>query len=110
MSRAEAQLDLGRVYAEHHRAIFAYLLRRTGDVQSAEDLTQEVFADAVATLPRVFQPHRPLLPWLYTVARRRAIDAARADRRNASVSLTDVSDVANGDSPKNSRAIVQALG
>jgi RNA polymerase sigma-70 factor, ECF subfamily len=107
---AEAQLDLGRVYAQHHRAIFAYLLRQTGDLHRAEDLTQDVFADAVATLPRVFQPHRPLLPWLYTVARRRAIDAARADRRTAPMSLTDVVDVSEGDARRNSRAIVQALG
>jgi len=83
--------DLGSEFREHRRAIFLYLLRRTGDADRAEDLTQEVFAEAVAALPRLYGDRNPLLPWLYTVARRRAIDAARKDRLVACGSLEDVS-------------------
>jgi RNA polymerase sigma-70 factor (ECF subfamily) len=87
----DSQLDLGDAFREHRRAIFLYLLRRTGDADRAEDLTQEVFAEAVAALPRLFVDRKPLLPWLYTVARRRAIDAARRDRLVPCGSLEDVS-------------------
>jgi RNA polymerase sigma-70 factor, ECF subfamily len=79
-SGATAELDLARVFRDHRSTIFRYLLRRTGDPQLAEDLTQDVFADALAALPRLDRDPRSLLPWLYTVARRRAIDAARAGR------------------------------
>jgi RNA polymerase sigma-70 factor (ECF subfamily) len=88
---ASAGSDLGSAFREHRRAIYLYLLRRTGDADRAEDLTQEVFAEAAAALPSLFVDRRPLLPWLYTVARRRAIDAARKDRLVACGSLEDVS-------------------
>lgn len=103
-----AGLDLARVYAEHRGTIFKYLLRRTGDVDRAEDLTQDVFADAVATLPRIFQRHRPLLPWLYTVARRKAIDAARAERAAQALELGETT-IAADDSKPDPRAIARAL-
>jgi DNA-directed RNA polymerase specialized sigma24 family protein len=54
--------------------VYRYLRRRTGDHERAEDLTQQVFADAVASL-RATQS--PSLAWLYTVAQRRFVDEVR---------------------------------
>jgi RNA polymerase sigma-70 factor (ECF subfamily) len=106
----DSQLDLGSAFLEHRRAIFLYLLRRTGDAERAEDLTQEVFAEAVAALPRLFADRKPLLPWLYTVARRRAIDAARKDRLVACGSLEEVSvDVAERAPGTDLGVVVQAV-
>jgi RNA polymerase sigma-70 factor, ECF subfamily len=47
----------------------------------AEDLTQEAFASAAEALARSVQAAPPTLGWLYTVARRRMIDEAKASRR-----------------------------
>ncbi|MEU3059797.1 sigma-70 family RNA polymerase sigma factor [Streptomyces subrutilus] len=70
---------LAELQREHGRALFGFLLALTaGDAQRAEDLVQE-------TLVRVWQHpealasgHESLRPWLFTVARRLAIDARRA--------------------------------
>jgi RNA polymerase sigma-70 factor (ECF subfamily) len=43
----------------------------------AEDITQEVFANAAAQLARSADDASPTLAWLYTVARRRLIDEGR---------------------------------
>jgi RNA polymerase sigma-70 factor (ECF subfamily) len=57
--------------------VYRYLRRRTHDPDRAEDLAQQVFADAAAALPD-FGPDAPSpLAWLYTVAQRRFADEAR---------------------------------
>jgi RNA polymerase sigma-70 factor (ECF subfamily) len=56
--------------------------RRTRSYAEAEDLTQEVFADAAAALSRRAQlTEEQSLAWLYTVARRRLADEARRATR-----------------------------
>ncbi|MFI5860181.1 sigma-70 family RNA polymerase sigma factor [Streptomyces sp. NPDC051546] len=70
---------LAELQREHGRALFGFLLGLTaGDAQRAEDLVQE-------TLLRLWQhpevlasSYESLRPWLFTVARRLAIDARRA--------------------------------
>jgi len=78
--RSSAQL-VARAYREHGYAIFRYLLARTKSVERAQDLTQDVFTAAMAAAPRLAAVDRPLLPWLYGVARHRYADEVR--RRSA---------------------------
>lgn len=68
----------------HHQAqVYRYLRRRTGSADQAEELTQEVFADAAAALARLPSPPTEMLAWLYTIAQRRFIDQARRKQRRA---------------------------
>ncbi len=63
-------------FRRHYEHVYRYVRRRTGDHERAEDLTQQVFAEAVAGLG---ESPSPPLAWLYTVARRRFTDEARRD-------------------------------
>jgi RNA polymerase sigma-70 factor (ECF subfamily) len=63
-------------FRRHYAHVYRYVRRRTHDHDRAEDLTQQVFADAVKALP---QSPAPQLAWLYTVAQRRFADEARRD-------------------------------
>ena len=63
-------------FRRHYEHVYRYVRRRTGDHERAEDLTQQVFAEAVAGLG---ESRSPPLAWLYTVARRRFADEARRD-------------------------------
>jgi RNA polymerase sigma factor (sigma-70 family) len=65
-----------RAFRRHYEHVYRYVRRRTRDHHRAEDLTQQVFADAVAGLR---DSPSPPLAWLYTVARRRFTDEARRD-------------------------------
>lgn len=69
-------------FREHHATIYRYLLRRTGNAQQSEDLTQDVFASLASELPTL-EPDRPVLGWLYTVARNRLIDESRKGGHSA---------------------------
>jgi RNA polymerase sigma-70 factor (ECF subfamily) len=83
-------LDLAGAYREYRPAIFKYLRRATGDVGLAEELTQEVFLAALVARPSSSKAGKPLLAWLYVIARRRAIDAARKARRTTYAALEEV--------------------
>lgn len=70
----------------HYDLVFRYVRRRTTSRGDAEDLTQEVFADASAALAKIAAlSERQVLAWLYTVASRRIADAARKSSRRISV-------------------------
>lgn len=74
---SEPKTDLRR----HYRDVYRYVRRRSRSDADAEDVTQEVFADAAATLERFRPGSPPMLAWLYTVAQRRLADAARRSVR-----------------------------
>jgi RNA polymerase sigma-70 factor, ECF subfamily len=65
-------------FRRHYAEIYRFVRRRTGDHHRAEELTQQVFADAAAALRA---DGRPPLAWLYAVARRRFADFARRSAR-----------------------------
>ena len=66
---------------EHYRDIFRFIRRRVRSVEDAEDVTQQVFADAAARLASSAAETSPNLAWLYTVARRRIVDERRRQAR-----------------------------
>jgi RNA polymerase sigma-70 factor (ECF subfamily) len=66
-----------RAFRQYYGQVFRYLRRRTFDPNDAEELTQEVFADAAVTLSRMSSPPASLLALLYTIASCRFADQAR---------------------------------
>jgi RNA polymerase sigma factor (sigma-70 family) len=69
-----------RAFRRHYGQVYRYVRRRTGDHDRAEELTQQVFADAAASLR---ETGSPTLAWLYTVAKRRFADEVRRNARGA---------------------------
>ena len=74
---AEASHDqLASVVREHAGRLAAALMRVTGDFAAAEDLVQDAVLAALQHWPAEGIPERPDA-WLFTVARRRALDGFR---------------------------------
>jgi RNA polymerase sigma-70 factor (ECF subfamily) len=69
-----------RAYRAHAAAIYAYLVRMTGDRGLAEELAQEAFVRLLENLPRLRADNGAVAPWLYRVATRLVLD----DRRRRS--------------------------
>jgi RNA polymerase sigma-70 factor (ECF subfamily) len=80
----EASHDqLARVVRQHAGQLAAALMRVTGDFATAEDLVQDAVLAALQHWPAEGIPDRPDA-WLFTVARRRALDGfRRADNYRA---------------------------
>lgn len=97
---AEAQASaegFGRLYDATYDRIYAYAYRRTGNATEAEDITAAVFEAALRGISRVRLENRPVLAWLYGIARHQVADHYR--RREAAPEDDAETDGTEGESP-----------
>jgi RNA polymerase sigma-70 factor, ECF subfamily len=89
---ADAESRMRALYETHATGLLRYLLRLTmGNREMAEDLLQEVLLRAWRNIDTLPSEGGGLRPWLFTVARHVAIDAARTRQsRPFEVYLTDI--------------------
>lgn len=86
----------GEIYELHQSAVYRYIYYRVGDASTAEDLTGAVFVRVVENIDRFVYRGKPLLTWLYTIARNAVIDHRRRAGRAVVLPL-DERLVAEGD-------------
>jgi RNA polymerase sigma-70 factor (ECF subfamily) len=79
------------VYERFGGAVYTVALSILGDPGRAADVVQSTFVNAWQAAGR-FNPDQELAPWLYTIARRQAIDAYRRERRAHAVDAADLND------------------
>jgi RNA polymerase sigma-70 factor (ECF subfamily) len=80
------------LYRAYVTPIFRYLYSRLGNAGEAEDLTSQVFMDALESLPRY--RHRGHFPaWLFSIARHRLLNHWR--RRSSEVDIETAEDRAS---------------
>jgi RNA polymerase sigma-70 factor (ECF subfamily) len=96
LENAAAEARLRELYDQHGSALYRYLLGLSyGEAQLAEDLVQETLLRAWRSIETLHADTSRLRPWLFTVARRLAIDAARARKaRPNRADDVDVGDLA----------------
>lgn len=75
-------IQLTSVVRDHAGRLATSLMRVTGDFATAEDLVQDAVLAALRHWPVEGIPERPDA-WLFTVARRRGLDALRRDQNHA---------------------------
>ena len=80
---------VAEIYERHHAAVYRYVLYRVGDEGTAEDLTATVFVRVVEGIDGFVYRGRPLLTWLYTIARNAVIDYHRRVGGAGTVSLDE---------------------
>jgi RNA polymerase sigma factor (sigma-70 family) len=77
------ELAFAVLYERHRTSVLAVCMGVLGSWPDAEDAAQETFASLAVTLRR--SPPRELRPWLVSVARNAAVDAARRRRDKAAL-------------------------
>lgn len=95
--------DVGKLellFERHHRALFRYFARLTGDRAASEDLVQEVFL-RILKYRRSYQPVTPFRAWLYQIARNAWMD--QAGRRKGEVALPDEAEIGSAEIPADRR-------
>ncbi len=80
---------VSELYNLHVDRIFQYVRYRTGDDQTAEDLTAEVFLRAIESLAGYNDQGAPFIAWLYRIAHARVIDYWRDTKRHQTAPLDD---------------------
>lgn len=79
-----AQKDPGRfaeLYQTHFERVYAYVVRRVRDRHAAEDLTADVFQQALANLGRFEWRGAPFAAWLFRIAANAIADRWKAEAR-----------------------------
>jgi RNA polymerase sigma-70 factor (ECF subfamily) len=70
-----------QLYRAHVQTIFRYIHYRVYDLHLAEDLTGDVFARALKSMPSYRDQGKPFVAWLYRIAHARVVDYYRASGR-----------------------------
>jgi RNA polymerase sigma-70 factor (ECF subfamily) len=76
------------LYDRHQPDVYSYLYYRVSDQSIAEELTAEVFCRMVEKIEHFQHRGKPILAWLYTIARNLLADHYRQARR-ANLPLTE---------------------
>ncbi len=87
-----AQQDPSRfaaLYEIHFERVYAYVSRRVGNREAAEDVTSEVFHHALANLPRFEWRGAPFGAWLMRIAANAIADRWRRRSREQTDALAD---------------------
>jgi RNA polymerase sigma-70 factor, ECF subfamily len=79
------QLALHSLYQQTHRLVFTLSLRITGNHESAEEVTVDVFHDVWRRAPEYDPAGGSVVGWIMNQARSRAIDRLRFEQRKKRV-------------------------
>lgn len=82
--------SFGVLYEEYYSPIYGYILRRTANIEIAEDITSEVFFKALNHLNRFQWRDIPFSAWLYRIASNEIANHHRRNNHNLP-SIPDIS-------------------
>ena len=80
---------LGGIYDDYHEQLYSYIFRRVGDVETARDLTADVFRRFLQATAKGNGPEENLRAWLYRVAHNIVIDHYRRQQHQPSQTLNE---------------------
>ena len=80
---------LDALFARHHRRLYGFLVRLTGDRDAADDLVQDVFL-RLLRFRESYREDGQFVPWLFRIARNLAADRHRGSREAISLDVSDV--------------------
>ncbi len=87
-----------QLYEANVERIYRYLLSRLAEPADAEDVTTEVFMQAMKSLPSYKSRGTPLIAWLFRIAHNQAVNFMKKNARRKETLLTETA--AAYDSPE----------
>ena len=90
---------LTQLYEANFDRIYRYIAVKIGDRMEAEDLTQQVFLNAVQSIGSYKYKGMPFSSWLYRIAHNQIVDYFRKKAKRPTVALDDT-DPPGGDDPE----------
>lgn len=96
------------IYERYHQPLYRYTRARVGSA-AAEDVTAEIFASAVQSIGK-YSGQRPLLAWLYGIAKHRVADHHRHIRPRESLLQRLLPGGSRGDTETEVVSAIELLG
>src|SRR4030042_3165910 len=83
------QAALTQLYEENFDRIYRYIVLKIGDRTEAEDMTQQVFLNALKSISSYKFKGMPFSSWLYRIAHNQVVDYYRKKSKQATVPLDE---------------------
>ena len=83
------QMALTQLYEENFDRIYRYIVLKIGDRTEAEDMTQQVFLQALKAISSYRFKGMPFSSWLYRIAHNQVVDHYRKKSKHATVPLDE---------------------
>src|SRR4030066_7266 len=83
------QVALTQLYEENFDRIYRYIVLKIGDRTEAEDMTQQVFLNALQSISSYKWKGMPFTSWLYRIAHNQIVDYHRKRSRRVLVPLDE---------------------
>ena len=83
------QVALTQLYEENFDKIYRYIVLKIGDRTEAEDMTQQVFLNAIQSISSYNWKGMPFSSWLYRIAHNQVVDHLRKKSRRILVPLDE---------------------
>jgi RNA polymerase sigma-70 factor (ECF subfamily) len=94
------QVALTQIYEENFDRIYRYIVIKIGDRTEAEDMTQQVFLNAIKSIHTYQHKGMPLSSWLYRIAHNQIVDYWRKKSKHRTVPLEKAEQKAGSDDPR----------
>ena len=83
------QMALTQLYEENFDKIYRYIVLKIGERTEAEDMTQQVFINALKSISSFKWKGAPFSAWLYRIAHNQVVDYLRKKSKRATVPLNE---------------------
>ena len=93
------QEAFAQLYEEYFDKIYRYVTLRMGDRMEAEDITQQVFLNAIKAISSFKWKGVPFSAWLFRIAHNQVVDCLRKKTKRATATLEE-SEVTSDDDPQ----------
>lgn len=84
------------ILKEYSDGLILFLYSITGDIDLAEDITEDVFCELLLTKPE-YSSQSSFKTWLYSIARYKAFHVMRKRKRFSRISVDELHNASNGD-------------
>ena len=91
------QMALTQLYEENFDKIYRYIVLKIGDRIEAEDMTQQVFLNALKSISSYKWKGMPFSAWLFRIAHNQIVDYFRKKSRRATVPLDETMSAGDND-------------
>ena len=83
------QKAFARLYEAHFDRVYRYIVIRIGDKTEAEDMTQQVFLNALRSISSFNWKGTPVAAWLFRIAHNQVVDYLRKKGKQAVTAYED---------------------
>jgi RNA polymerase sigma-70 factor (ECF subfamily) len=100
LAKRRDEAAFAKLYEAYFYKIYRYVAFKIGDRMEAEDITQQVFLNALKSISSYEIGATPFSAWLFRIAHNQMVDYLRKKTKRASVPLDDAPPQTGGEDPE----------